>query len=83
MVGGKKISQRLKGLMSSKREDALSTEMIKKSRWRLRSSRDLNLFMSLGLLQNLDSCVACIEVRLRVLREIRLRVSQESIPRLA
>ena len=63
MVGGKKISQRLKGLMSSKREDALSTEMIKKSRWRLRSSRDLNLFMSLGLLQSLDSCVACIEIR--------------------
>ena len=51
MVGGKKISQRLKGLMLSKREDALSTEMIKKSRWRLRASRDLNLFMGLGLLQ--------------------------------
>ena len=50
MVGGKKISQRLRGLMSRRREDAFF-DSDKKSRWNLRTSSDLELFMNLDLVR--------------------------------
>ena len=50
--GWEKISQRLRGLMSRRREDAFF-DSDEKSRWNLRTSSDLELFMSLDLVRPL------------------------------